>query len=76
MERAAKTESSQQFAVVNDLAKVLAKKIDGDDLLQLLEPLFEGLLDPEASSASGACVVINGAFDVIFPHAMSLRITA
>eukprot|EP00040_Diaphanoeca_grandis_P032327 m.195702 g.195702 ORF g.195702 m.195702 type:complete len:1632 (-) comp32581_c2_seq1:207-5102(-) len=62
VERASKTESSQQFAVVNDLAKVLAKKIDGDDLLQLLEPLFEGLLDPEASSASGACVVVNGLF--------------
>jgi hypothetical protein len=31
-ERAAKSESSQQFAVVNDLAKVLAKKVDEDDM--------------------------------------------
>jgi hypothetical protein len=31
-ERASKSESAQQFAVVNDLAKVLAKKVDEDDL--------------------------------------------
>lgn len=62
VERASKTESSQQFAVVNDLAKVLAKKIDGDDLYDLIQPLLEGLLDHEASSASGACVVVNGLF--------------
>lgn len=34
-ERASKSESAQQFAVVNDLAKVLAKKVDEDDLYVL-----------------------------------------
>lgn len=60
--RAEKTEASQQFAVVNDLSKVLSKKIGADDLLGLMYPLFDGLLDNEASSSSGACVVINGIF--------------
>ena len=44
------------------MAKVLAKKIDSDDVLPLLYPLLDGLLDNEASSASGACVVMNGLF--------------
>ena len=61
-ERADKTEPAAQFAVVNDLAKVLAKKIESEDVLPLLYPLLDGLLDAEASSASGACVVMNGLF--------------
>lgn len=40
--RAAKPESSQQFAVVNDLAKVLAKKVTEDDLYTVVEPLMNG----------------------------------
>jgi hypothetical protein len=61
-ERAVDTEASAQFAVVNDLAKVLAKKISSEDVLALIYPLLDGLLDNEASSASGACVVMNGLF--------------
>jgi hypothetical protein len=61
-DRANKTEPAAQFAVVNDLSKVLAKVIDESDVLPLLYPLFDGLLDAEPSSASGACVVMNGLF--------------
>eukprot|EP00039_Didymoeca_costata_P018820 m.335101 g.335101 ORF g.335101 m.335101 type:complete len:1638 (-) comp17516_c0_seq1:85-4998(-) len=60
--RADKTEPSVQFGVVNDLAKVIAKKIETEEILQIVYPLMEGLLDAQDSSASGACVVMNGLF--------------
>lgn len=47
-ERTEKQDSKEQFAVVNDLAKVFAKKVAKEELLQFLYPLLEGLLDKEA----------------------------
>jgi len=57
-----KKKAQVQFAMVNDLAKVLSKKIKEEELLSFLYPLFEGLLDKQADSSSGACVVVNGLF--------------
>ena len=72
MERAGQTEPHAQFQMVNDLAKVLSKKIREDELLSFLYPLFDGLMDREADSSSGACVVVNGLFrlrgDVLEPE--------
>jgi hypothetical protein len=64
IERVEKTEATAQFAVVNDLAKVLSKKVSAEELLSFLYPLIEGLLDAESASASGACVVLNGIFRI------------
>lgn len=60
--RADKEEPAAQFAVVNDLSKVLARKVTESEVLPIIYPLFDGLLDEQASSASGACVVLNGLF--------------
>lgn len=66
MERTEKVdvEGTAQFAVVNDLSKVLAKKIDAGDLIQFIYTTIEGLLDLEAAASSGACVVLKGIFRV------------
>ena len=60
VERAVDNEAASLFSVVNDLAKVFAKKIAEDELLLFLYPLMEGLVDPQFDSADGSCVVING----------------
>ncbi|KJE96498.1 hypothetical protein CAOG_06818 [Capsaspora owczarzaki ATCC 30864] len=61
-ERAEKSEPNAQFAVVNDLSKVLAKTLDPIELLPFVVELLEGLTDKEDAAASGACVVLNGLF--------------
>ena len=40
--------------------KVIAKKLPGGQLVEFLDILQEGLLDPQSHSSSGACVVLNG----------------
>nr|XP_022339324.1 maestro heat-like repeat-containing protein family member 1 isoform X2 [Crassostrea virginica] len=59
-ERLAKGDPSVLFSVINDLSKVIAKKMPSDQLHSFLEVLQEGLLDPQSHSSSGACVVLNG----------------
>ncbi|XP_064611998.1 maestro heat-like repeat-containing protein family member 1 [Liolophura sinensis] len=59
-ERLKKTDPNVLFGVVNDLAKVVSKKLPADQLQVFLEGLFEGLIDPQSHSSSGACVVLNG----------------
>ena len=58
-ERAEKDEPNTLFSLVNDLSKVLCKKINADNLWQLVVYLLEGLLDFQGHSSSGACVVLN-----------------
>ncbi len=58
-ERAEKDEPNTLFSLVNDLSKVLCKKISADNLWQLVVHLLEGLLDFQGHSSSGACVVLN-----------------
>ena len=58
-ERAEKDEANSLFSLVNDLSKVLCKKISGEHLWQLAVYLLEGLLDYQGHSSSGACVVLN-----------------
>ncbi|EGD80633.1 hypothetical protein PTSG_01221 [Salpingoeca rosetta] len=62
IQRAENGDSNPLFSVVNDLSKVLAKKISKEELLDLIYPLFEGLLDVFTDGGDGACVVINGLF--------------
>ena len=58
-ERAEKEEPNSLFSLVNDLSKVLCKKISAENLWQLAVYLLEGLLDFQGHSSSGACVVLN-----------------
>jgi len=58
-EKVIKPDSTLMFSVINDLAKVFNKKIPPDQLSSFLEGLMDGLLDTQAFSSSGACVVIN-----------------
>ena len=58
-ERAEKDEPNTLFSLVNDLSKVLCKKISADNLWLLVVHLLEGLLDFQGHSSSGACVVLN-----------------
>eukprot|EP00043_Microstomoeca_roanoka_P008735 m.83875 g.83875 ORF g.83875 m.83875 type:complete len:1641 (-) comp14365_c0_seq1:221-5143(-) len=60
--RAQSGESQPLFSVMNDLSKVLAKKISSSELLDLIYPLFEGLMDVFTDSGDGCCVVVNGLF--------------
>ncbi len=53
-ERTEKKEAKEQFAVVNDLAKVFGRKIAKEELLQFTYPLFEGLLDRQADRCGRA----------------------
>ncbi|XP_056020899.1 maestro heat-like repeat-containing protein family member 1 isoform X2 [Ostrea edulis] len=59
-ERLVKGDPSILFSVINDLSKVIAKKMPSDQIQNFLEVLQEGLLDPQSHSSSGACVVLNG----------------
>ena len=58
-ERAEQDEPNSLFSLVNDLSKVLCKKISGDHLWSLVLFLLEGLVDYQGHSSSGACVVLN-----------------
>ena len=59
-ERAQSDESQALFSVVNDLSKVLSKKLSAEEVLDLVYPLFDGLLDVFTDGGDGSCVVING----------------
>ncbi|RUS75918.1 hypothetical protein EGW08_016306 [Elysia chlorotica] len=59
-ERLKKSDPTVLFSVVNDLSKVVSKKLPAADLVPLLETLQQGLLDSQTHSSSGACVVLNG----------------
>ncbi|GFN92402.1 maestro heat-like repeat family member 1 [Plakobranchus ocellatus] len=59
-DRLKKSDSNVLFGVVNDLSKVISKKLPAGDLVPLLETLQQGLLDSQTHSSSGACVVLNG----------------
>eukprot|EP00056_Hartaetosiga_gracilis_P010973 m.164139 g.164139 ORF g.164139 m.164139 type:complete len:1643 (-) comp13422_c0_seq2:1128-6056(-) len=61
-ERAENGESQALFSLVNDLSKVLAKKISSDELMDILYPLIQSLTDRFTDSGDGCCVVINGLF--------------
>lgn len=58
-ERAEQDEPNSLFSLINDLSKVLCKKISGDNLWSLVVYLLEGLVDHQGHSSSGACVVLN-----------------
>ncbi|KAL4234897.1 Mroh1p [Mactra antiquata] len=59
-ERLEKGDANVLFSVVNDLSKVISKKLPSDQLKPFIEIIQEGLLDPQSHSSSGACVVLNG----------------
>ncbi|XP_071092263.1 maestro heat-like repeat-containing protein family member 1 [Haliotis cracherodii] len=59
-ERLKKGDPNILFSVINDLSKVVSKKLHADHLQPFMEVLQEGLLDPQSHSSSGACVVLNG----------------
>ncbi|KNC53573.1 uncharacterized protein AMSG_01283 [Thecamonas trahens ATCC 50062] len=59
-ERIREDELNAQFAVVNELTRVLVKTVPETELPDLLMALMDGLVDPEESSANGTCVVLNG----------------
>ena len=58
-ERAEQDDPNSLFSLVNDLSKVLCKKISGENLWSLLLHLLDGLVDHQGHSSSGACVVLN-----------------
>jgi len=58
-ERAEKEEPNSLFSLVNDLSKVLCKKISSENLWSLVLYLQEGLVDYQGHSSNGACVVLN-----------------
>ena len=47
------------FSLVNDLSKVLCKKITSENLWPLVFYLLDGLVDYQGQSSNGACVVLN-----------------
>ncbi|KAL3859489.1 hypothetical protein ACJMK2_009708 [Sinanodonta woodiana] len=59
-ERLRKGDPNVMYSVVNDLSKVIAKKLPQGQVLSFIELLQEGLVDPQSHSSSGACVVLNG----------------
>ena len=58
-ERAEKDEPNSLFSLVNDLSKVLCKKVSSAHLWSMVMYLLEGLVDSQGHSSSGACVVLN-----------------
>lgn len=47
------------LAGVNDLSKILCRKIPSDQLILFIEKLFEGLLDVQSHCSSAACIVLH-----------------
>ena len=66
--RSDNTEANAQFALVNDLSKILAKKIAPEDLLPFMYGLIDTLLDGQNAASSGSCVVLNGIFRLRGPE--------
>jgi hypothetical protein len=58
-DRAESDEATVLYSLVNDLSKVFCKKISDSHLWFLVTYLLEGLVDSQAHSSSGACVVLN-----------------
>ncbi|XP_052816666.1 maestro heat-like repeat-containing protein family member 1 isoform X2 [Mya arenaria] len=58
--RLEKGDANVLYSVVNDLSKVISKKLPSEQLKPFIELIEEGLLDPQSHSSSGACVVLNG----------------
>lgn len=58
-ERCEQDEPNSLFSLINDLSKVLCKKMSGENLWSLVVYLLEGLVDYQSHSSSGACVVLN-----------------
>eukprot|EP00117_Sycon_ciliatum_P004055 scpid12251/ scgid8580/ HEAT repeat-containing protein 7A len=58
-ERSLAQEPNALFAMVNDCSKVLAKKVPSVQLSEFVFILLDGLIDPDAQSSSGTCVVLN-----------------
>ncbi|XP_041376876.1 maestro heat-like repeat-containing protein family member 1 [Gigantopelta aegis] len=59
-ERLKKGDPNILFSVINDLSKVVSKKLPSDHLPVFIDVLQIGLLDAQSHSSSGACVVLNG----------------
>jgi len=49
----------EQFLIVHQLSTIAAKLLPDDELPSFLINCFNGLTDPQASSSSGTCVMIN-----------------
>jgi len=60
--RAENTEANAQFTLVNDLSKIMSKKVAPEDLLVFINAVAETLTDAQPSSSSGSCVMLNGIF--------------
>ena len=58
-ERAEQDEPNSLFSLINDMSKVLCKKMAGNDLWTLVLYLLDGLVDYQDHSSSGSCVVLN-----------------
>ncbi|KAI0215332.1 Maestro heat-like repeat-containing protein family member 1 [Lamellibrachia satsuma] len=58
-EKVRHSDPSVLFNIVNDLAKVLIKKVPSSELMSFLSCLMDALLDSQSHSSSGACVVLN-----------------
>lgn len=59
-DRLQKGDPNVLYSVVNDLSKVISKKLPVNQLKTFVDLLQEGLVDPQSHSSSGACVVLNG----------------
>ncbi len=58
-ERAENDEPNSLFSLVNDLSKVLCKKVSSVHLWAMVTHLLDGLIDHQGHSSSGSCVVLN-----------------
>ncbi|XP_012944683.1 maestro heat-like repeat-containing protein family member 1 isoform X2 [Aplysia californica] len=59
-DRLKKSDPNLMFSAINDVSKVISKKLPADHLVPFIETLQQGLLDNQSHSSSGACVVLNG----------------
>eukprot|EP01117_Protostelium_nocturnum_P011732 TRINITY_DN4276_c0_g1_i1.p1 TRINITY_DN4276_c0_g1~~TRINITY_DN4276_c0_g1_i1.p1 ORF type:complete len:1650 (+),score=410.28 TRINITY_DN4276_c0_g1_i1:183-5132(+) len=51
---------NDQFSIVHEMARELSKLVTPEELPDLLISLLKGLNDPQVTSTSGACVMLNG----------------
>ncbi|KAL6063739.1 HEAT repeat domain containing protein [Balamuthia mandrillaris] len=58
--RAGSTDINEQYRVMQDMCAILAEMLSLKELLLVLEHLLPGLTDSQLTSASGACIVLNG----------------
>jgi hypothetical protein len=55
-------ELNEQFSLIHEVARILSKIVSPGELPDLLLTCLKGLNDPQLSSTSGTCVVLNGTF--------------